>query len=254
MQRSKPTPPVPLSPPNYDDLEAAEDRLQQAIRAARGRAKPRNLLAVNPQFEAVGSEDALLELEREVADDRSMCWIRSRVPFQRLLASLRRRSRRSPAMADPFAPYVLLLCVIRALQTRAIYVEGRTSPGQMTKKDWRTAIDAVATLRELTLKSGLRLRYANGAAGESVLLPSGWLSELETQMRREADTAKRAYVDEFASDREAVRDFVEYLLLHWDEAPPTMAESFAELIDYPTDSIRRHLKSWEAAYRSNSLV
>lgn len=193
-------------------------------------------------------------VEAAISDNQALKWLRSQPSFMKIKASLERKAKKYPAskFAEPVAVYKLIQCTLFGLGVYASYVENRRKPGQMTKKDWDEAIRAVQTLRSLQRHKGLNL---TGVFAARPGAPS-WDGALQFEERlvQAKQASKKPHDDGFVSDRAAARKFTEWLLMMFDEAPPTMVESFAEFIGYNKDSARKQLKSWEQAHRTDSLV
>jgi hypothetical protein len=187
-------------------------------------------------------------VEGALIGDTTLQWLRAQEPFRKLQESLKRKAKKeiNSHFSKPVASYRLTQGVALCLWLHAHYLEGKRKPGQMSRKDWDAAIEAIQTLRKLGLEKGLRLHHAfrtwNGPA------------QLEARLVEARQTAKKPHDDGFTSDRATTRQFAEWLISMFGEVPPAMVEKFAELIGYNSDSIRKQLKAWEQAYRSDSLA
>jgi hypothetical protein len=193
-------------------------------------------------------------IEAAIGGNKTYQWLRSQQAFQKLRASLSRKAKKSPDgnFARPVAIYRLIQCVSFGLGVQAAYLEGRRQPGQMTKKDWGDALLAIQTLRRLEREKGLKL--ARVFAAKAGTPPWDGALQFEERLIEAKRSAKKPHDDGFLSDRAAARAFTEWLLMMFGEAPPTMVESFADLIGYNKDSVRKQIKDWETSYRTDSLI
>lgn len=262
--------------PKASDFLNARDQIEKELKTLDGLATfdpkllqitnslawPKGLLGLTHFTEEIpASSDAFNETIRKEVDrvEASICanqaviWVRKKSQFAKLEASLKLQAKlkADSKFGRPAARFKLLQAVLMGLGQHSLYIDHRHKPGQMSSKDWDKAIEAVKALRDLEENNGLRLWKVFPLTMKNSF---GWFEQLEQRLNNEKATAKKPYNDGLSSDRAATRLFTEWLLMLFNEAPPSMVEKFADLIGYETSSIPRQVKEWEQAHRTDSLT
>lgn len=227
------------------------------------RSRPKGFLGLLPpsdeetkQFTealAEGIRQEVIRITIALSANQTINWVQAQSDYVVLQKGLQRQAtlKKGGSFDQPKAQFNLLKATLISIGGYYKHIDHGKTPGSMSSRDWDKAIAAVKTLKELEMNNGLRLWKAMPSSmGNGI----GWFGELEARLVQEKGAARKPYDDGLSSDRAAARRFTEWLLIYFDEAPPSLVEKFARLIGYDTTSIPRQVKAWEQALRSDSLT
>lgn len=200
-----------------------------------------------------GIRQEVIRITTALSANQTINWLQSQSDYVELQRGLRRQAtlKKGGNFDHPNAQFNLLKATLISIGGYYKHIDHGKAPGSMSSKDWDKAIAAVKTLKELETNNGLQLWKAMPSSMGGRI---DWLRKLEARLAQEKGAARKPYDDGLSSDRAAARRFTDWLLIFFDEAPPSLVEKFARLIGYNTTSIPRQVKAWEQAHRSDSLT
>lgn len=196
---------------------------------------------------------AALELNTAKSDTTAAAILREPLYCHDIRGVLTDRAKAGGRFADPRAALWLLAATAMALARVAQYKDAGTKPERPRARDWKAALKAVDTLRNLEQRGVSFVRVISADPHHPI--PYGWLDRLRSALESAAAIAPKPHADDFVVEREACKSFAQYVFHYFGgEVPLSLVERFGALIDYQPDSLSRHLSQWKRKFSSASLV